>query len=379
MDNNNLLPFDQLKLSPEILKAVAYLGFKTTTPIQSQAIPDVLEGRDVVGLASTGTGKTAAFMLPAIEKINPISYATQVLVLCPTRELAIQVATETNKFLKFKKDLFAVPIYGGQPIAKQIAHLRRGAQIVIGTPGRVLDHLDRRTLSLSLVKLVVLDEADEMLNMGFRADIEKILQGTQPNRQTLLFSATMSNDVLRLTQRYQKNPKQIRVEPEKQNVSAIEQICFDVEAPAKQDALRLLLDQYNPYLSIVFCNTKHKVDKVARMLQKNGYLAEGIHGDIRQSKRDAIMGRFRSNRTAILVATDVAARGIDVANIDIVFNYEIPKDVESYVHRIGRTGRAGKTGKAMSLVSREDQRKINDIRRHTKAQLIQQKMPTAKS
>ncbi|MFC1894947.1 DEAD/DEAH box helicase [Candidatus Dependentiae bacterium] len=341
------------------------MGFETATPIQALAIPQLIEGHDVIGQASTGTGKTAAFMLPAIEKIDESNKSTQVLVLCPTRELAMQVAVETNKFLKYKSKIKAVAVYGGQPIYRQLCALRRGAQIVVGTPGRTLDHIERGTLRLDKIKMMILDEADEMLNMGFRQDIEQVLKVTNTSRQTILFSATMSNDILRLTKRYQKNPKIIKVAAEKLSVKSIEQIYFDIEVSRKTDALMDLINSYKPKLSIVFCNTKRKVDKVCRVLNDTGFLAAGIHGDIKQTKRDRIMSRFRQGRVGILVATDVAARGIDVPNIDIVFNYEIPRDVEPYVHRIGRTGRAGKSGKALSLVSRSEFRQLCNIKRYT--------------
>ncbi len=373
----NKTKFEELNLSKDLLKALVDLGFKQTTPIQAQAIPEIIAGHDVIGQASTGTGKTAAFALPAIEKIDPTNRAVQILVLCPTRELAMQVATEINKFLKYKKNLFAVPIYGGQPIEKQFYALRKGPQIIIGTPGRTMDHLERGTLRLGQVKMVVLDEADEMLNMGFRQDIEQILEVILQDIQTVLFSATMPPAILQLTKRYQKNPKLIKVAPEKLTIPAIEQIYFEVDHSKKVTGLMQLIDAYKPKLSIVFCNTKRKVDKVSKILQERGYQAAGIHGGIRQPKRDSIMAKFRSNRLNILVATDVAARGIDVPNVEIVFNYELPKEFESYIHRTGRTGRAGKTGKALSLVSGAEIGQINFIKRRTNSNIMQQQIPTS--
>ena len=375
----NKLKFEELNLSASLLKTVLEMGFEQATPIQAQAIPEVLAGHDIIGQASTGTGKTAAFGLPAIDKIDLQNPAIQTLILCPTRELAMQVAVEINKFLKYKNNIFALPIYGGQPINQQLFALRRRPKIIIGTPGRVLDHIQRRTLRLDKVKMVVLDEADEMLNMGFREDIERILQEIPKDRQTLLFSATMSSDILGLTKRYQKNPKYIKVAQQKLDVSAVEQVYFNVGMLKKVNILMQLLDTYNPKLSIVFCNTRRKVDEVSKTLRARGYLADGIHGDIRQVKRDRIMGSFRKGRIQILVATDVAARGIDVANIEIVFNFEIPRDVESYVHRIGRTGRAGKTGKALSLISGREFGLLRDIKRFTRTDIIQKQIPTSTS
>jgi ATP-dependent RNA helicase DeaD len=373
----NKLKFEELNLSKDLLKAITDLGFKDATPIQAQAIPEIIAGHDIIGQASTGTGKTAAFALPAIEKIDPSNRAVQILVLCPTRELAMQVATETNKFLKYKKNIFATPIYGGQPIEKQFYALRKGPQIIIGTPGRTMDHLERGTLRLGQVKMVVLDEADEMLNMGFRQDIEQILEVILQDIQTVLFSATMPPEILQLTKRYQKNPKLIKVAPEKLTIPAIEQIYFDVEQSKKIYGLMQLIDAYKPKLSIVFCNTKRKVDQVSKILQERGYQAAGIHGGIRQPKRDSIMAKFRGNRLNILVATDVAARGIDVPNVEIVFNYELPKEFESYVHRTGRTGRAGKTGKALSLVSGREVSQIYTIKRRTNTNITQQQIPSS--
>ncbi len=355
------LRFTELNLSNDLLKAVSNMGFETTTPIQSLTIPKIISGKDVIGRASTGTGKTAAFGLPAIEGIDEKSKAVQVLILCPTRELAIQVSSEMNKFLKYKKNVSSLPVYGGQPIQRQLFGLQRGAQVVVGTPGRTLDHIERGTLRLGNVKMVVLDEADEMLNMGFREDIQRILKGTPSNRQTVLFSATMPREVLALTKKFQRNPEMINVANEEVRTKMIEQSYFDIEASSKTRLLAQLLTEHNPRLSIVFCNTQRKVDAVCDDLRANGFFSAAIHGGIRQSKRDSIMNKFRNEKFNVLVATDVAARGIDVSNIEIIFNYGIPKETESYIHRIGRTGRAGKTGKAISLVSREERRMIHDI------------------
>ena len=371
----NKIKFEELNLSKDLLKAVADMGFVEATPIQAETIPPILEGHDIIGQAMTGTGKTAAFGLPAIEKIDPQNKAVQVLILCPTRELALQVSSEINKFLKYKKHIVQVPIYGGQPIDRQIYALRRGAQIVIGTPGRVMDHMRRGTLKFNEVKMMILDEADEMLNMGFRPDIELILKGMKQSKQTVLFSATMSPEILQLTKRYQKDPINIKVIPTQVNVAAVEQIYFEVESQVKFDLLTTLIDTHKPRLSIVFCNTKRRVDNIVGRFRARGYLAEGLHGDIRQAKRNTIMSKFRSDKVDILVATDVAARGIDVVNVEAVFNYEIPMDRESYVHRIGRTGRAGRSGKAFSFVSRMDSGMMREIKRYTNADIKQLPLP----
>jgi len=364
----------ELPLSKDLLKAIETMGFKTATPIQAKAIPELMEGFDVVGQASTGTGKTAAFGLPIADRVDPDKKAVQALILCPTRELAMQVSVEMKKFLKYKRRIYVAAVYGGQPINRQIAALQRGVHIVIGTPGRILDHISRKTLKLNKVRMVVLDEADEMLDMGFRPDIERILGHTPESRQTSLFSATMPTAVLKLTDRYQCNPTLIKVAAKRMTAENVEQAYFDVEPQENMGVLTRLIDSHNPWLSIVFCNTKHKVDKVARSLCRKGYLVGGIHGGIRQTKRDRIMDCFRKSKINILVATDVAARGIDVKDVEIVFNYEIPRNAESYTHRIGRTGRAGKMGKALSLVSPRDARTFRDIRRGTNAEILSQKV-----
>ncbi len=360
------IKFTELNLSKDIQKAVSSMGFEIATPIQAEAMPEVINGRDIVGQASTGTGKTAAFGLPLIDKIDGNSRLVQALIMCPTRELAIQVAAEINKFLKFKSNIFALPIYGGQPIDRQFRGLRRGPQIIIGTPGRIIDHLERGSLSFKDVKTVILDEADEMLNMGFRQDIESILRTVKSEHQTLLFSATMSREILAITKRFQKDPKVIRIKAEKLDASLTKQLYFSVDKPYKIDYLMDLINKYNPKLSIIFCNTKRWVDKLARTLEKTGFRAAGIHGDIRQSKRDSIMSQFRKGRVNILVATDVAARGLDINDVEVVFNYELPRDIESYVHRIGRTGRAGKSGYALNLVGREEFGQLRRIMNFTK-------------
>ncbi|MDR1511717.1 MAG: DEAD/DEAH box helicase [Endomicrobium sp.] len=370
------LKFSELNLSNEILKAVKDLGFEEATPIQSLSMPKMMTGADIIGQAQTGTGKTAAFGIPILEKINSKSRCVQSIILCPTRELAIQVAEELKLFSKYKKGIDIVPIYGGQPIQRQMVALSRGAQVVIGTPGRVIDHLERKTLKLEAASTIVLDEADEMLDMGFREDIEVILKSMPKKRQTVFFSATMPKEFLFLTKKYQQHPEIIKVVSEKLTVPSIEQYYFDIREHQKLEVLSRCLDMYNPKLSLVFCNTKKRVDEAAAALQVRGYCADAIHGDMSQSQRDRVMARFRSGSIEILIATDVAARGIDVENIDMVFNFDIPKDDENYVHRIGRTGRAGKTGKAYNFVAGKDIYKLRDIQRYTKATIRRKNIPS---
>lgn len=370
------LKFSELGLSNEILKAVMDMGFEEATPIQTLAIPRMALGIDIIGQAQTGTGKTAAFGIPLLEKIDSKNRNTQAIILCPTRELAIQVAEELKALSKYKRGLNVVPVYGGQPIGRQMLALSKGAQIIIGTPGRVIDHLERKTLKLESASTIVLDEADEMLDMGFRDDIELILKSMPLERQTVFFSATMPKEFLFLTKKYQKHPETLKVVSEKLTVPSIEQYYFDVREHQKLEALTRCLDMYDPKLSLVFCNTKKRVDELAASLQARGYSSDAIHGDMNQSQRDRVMAKFRSASVEILIATDVAARGIDVDDVEIVFNYDVPKDDEDYVHRIGRTGRAGKTGKAYSFVSGKDIYKLRDIQRYTKANIKRLKVPT---
>ena len=370
------LRFEDMNISNEICRAVLDMGFEEATPIQSQAIPVILEGKDIIGQSQTGTGKTAAFGIPLLERINPEDRRLQALILCPTRELAIQVSEEFRKLLKYKDNIRVLPIYGGQPIDRQIAALRKGTQVVIGTPGRVMDHMRRRTIKAETVQMMVLDEADEMLDMGFREDIETILVKIPEEHQTLLFSATLSPEILDITKRFQKNPEFIKIVRKELTVPNIEQYYFDVKEKTKLDALCRIIDVYDPKLAMVFCNTKKRVDDLVEMLQGRGYFAEGLHGDIKQAQRDKVMQKFRNGTIEILVATDVAARGIDVDDIDVVFNYDVPQDEEYYVHRIGRTGRAGKAGKAFTFCVGKEIYKLRDIMRYTKTKIQQQKLPT---
>ena len=370
------LRFEDMNISNEICRAVLDMGFEEATPIQSQAIPVILEGKDIIGQSQTGTGKTAAFGIPLLERINPEDRRLQALILCPTRELAIQVSEEFRKLLKYKDNIRVLPIYGGQPIDRQIAALRKGTQVVIGTPGRVMDHMRRRTIKAETVQMMVLDEADEMLDMGFREDIETILVKIPEEHQTLLFSATLSPEILDITKRFQKNPEFIKIVRKELTVPNIEQYYFDVKEKTKLDALCRIIDVYDPKLAMVFCNTKKRVDDLVEMLQGRGYFAEGLHGDLKQAQRDKVMQKFRNGTIEILVATDVAARGIDVDDIDVVFNYDVPQDEEYYVHRIGRTGRAGKAVKAFTFCVGKEIYKLRDIMRYTKTKIQQQKLPT---
>ena len=369
--------FDTLGLSEELLRAVQEMGFEEASPIQSAAIPVILEGKDVVGMAQTGTGKTAAFGLPALQAIDLNLRQPQVLVLCPTRELAVQVAGEIQKLAKFMRGLSVVPIYGGSSYDRQLRALRDGAQVVVGTPGRVMDHLERGTLVLDAVKKIILDEADEMLDMGFREDIEFVLTRMPEERQTILFSATMSKPILDLTRRYQRDPAMVQVQHQTVTVENVEQSYFEVRSAMKMEATARLLDMYNLKSVIIFCNTKRMVDDLVSDLQARGYFAEGLHGDMNQQQRSNALNKFRSGTLEVLIATDVAARGIDVSDIEAVINYDLPTDEEYYVHRIGRTGRAGKFGKAFTFVGgRQDLNRLKDIMRFTKANIKLGQIPS---
>ncbi len=368
--------FEDLKISDEIKRAIADMGFEEATPIQSNSISHILEGKDVTGQAQTGTGKTAAFGIPILEKVSSQDKFLQALILCPTRELAIQVSGEINKLGKYVHGIKTLPIYGGQPIERQIKALKKGVQIVIGTPGRIMDHMRRGTLKLDGLKMVVLDEADEMLNMGFREDIETILKDTPHERQTILFSATMSKGILEIAKNYQRDPQMIKVVRKKLTVPNTEQYYLEVKQSNKFEFLTRLIDIHNPKLALVFCNTKKKVDEIVDLLKARGYFAEGLHGDMKQRQRDQVMERFRNGNVDILVATDVAARGIDVDDVDVVFNYDVPQDEEYYVHRIGRTGRAGRSGKAFTFVVGREIYKLKDIQRYTNTKIKLEKAPT---
>ena len=372
--------FSELGLLAEMQRAIDELGFETATDIQAEAIPAVREGRDVIGKSQTGTGKTLAFAIPAIEKIDRSEAETsvQVLILCPTRELAQQGADEIKKLTRFMQGVWVTDVYGGAPMDRQIAHLKK-CNLVIGTPGRVMDHMRRGTLSLANVKLVVLDEADEMLSMGFREDIETILKDVPETRQTVLFSATMPDPILELTETYLTEPHMIEINREQVTLENIRQIYVDVPMGRKLDALNLLLRAYEPRLCMIFCNTKAMVEEVTQYLARNGFAAEALHGDLNQSQRTRVMDAFKSARIPLLVATDVAARGIDVNDIDYVINYDVPGHDEYYVHRIGRTGRAGKEGTAITICSgRRQFYMIRDLARVAKSEIKEVPLPTVK-
>ena len=371
------MQFNELNLSQEILRSVEQLGFEEMTDIQAQSIPLLLQGKDVVGRSNTGTGKTAAFGIPAVESITESERRfTAVLILCPTRELAMQACEELRKFAKFKQSVKVTAVYGGASMEKQIKELKRGANIVIGTPGRVMDHIRRHTLKLENLRTVILDEADEMLNMGFREDIESILSEVPETRQTVLFSATMPPEILAITEKYQHDPVHIKIKSSQKTVELIQQFYFQVAMGRKTDALKLLLAAYSPDSAMVFCNTKKMVDELTEELVKSGFRAAGIHGDLKQIQRTQVMNSFKSRTTAILVATDVAARGIDVSGIDMVFNYDLPQDNEYYIHRIGRTGRAGLEGKAYTLITGKRQMyDLKNIARYTKAEINELPLP----
>ena len=368
--------FEEMGLSEEIQKAVRYMGFEEASPIQAKAIPAMISGIDLIGQAQTGTGKTAAFGIPILEKVDPKLKKLQAIVLCPTRELAIQVADEIRNLSRYMHGIKVLPIYGGQDIVKQIRSLKSGTQIVIGTPRRVMDHMRRKTMKLDFVHTVVLDEADEMLNMGFREDIEFVLSGVPEERQTVLFSATMPKPIMEITKKFQNNAKVIKVTKKELTVPNIEQYYYDVKPKKKEEVLSRLLDIYSPRLSVVFCNTKKQVDLLVNALLGRGYFAAGLHGDMKQEQRDRVMQGFRTGKTEILVATDVAARGIDVDEVEAVFNYDLPQDDEYYVHRIGRTGRAGREGRAFSFVSGKEVYKLKEIQRYCKTKIYAQKVPS---
>ena len=370
------MTFEEMCLDTRIMRAIAEMGFEQPSPIQAQSIPIAVEGKDMIGQARTGTGKTASFGIPMLQRINPKDKNLQAIVLCPTRELAIQSANEIRKLAKFLHGIKVLPIYGGQEISKQIRSLKGGVQIVIGTQGRVMDHLRRHTLKPQTVDIVVLDEADEMLNMGFREDIETILGQLPEERQTMLFSATMPKPILEIAKRYLHEPEIVKVIQKELTVPKIEQYYYEVNPRKKNEVLSRLLDMYDPSLSLVFCNTKRKVDELVADLKGRGYFAEGLHGDMKQSQRDRVMNGFRNGRTDILVATDVAARGIDVDDVEAVFNYDVPQDDEYYVHRIGRTGRAGREGRAFTLVVGKEIYKLKDIQRYCKTKIRRQPIPS---
>lgn len=369
--------FNELNLPEEILRAVEDMGFSEATEIQSKAIPVMLEGKDLVGKSNTGTGKTAAFGIPAAVSVTRGGKnGVEALILCPTRELAMQACKEIEKFSAYMPWVKPCAVYGGAAMDKQISELRRGANIVVGTPGRVMDHIGRKTLKLENLRTIVLDEADEMLNMGFREDIETILSFVPEERQTVLFSATMPPPIMAITKEYQNDPVVIKVESKARTVDTIEQKYFEVPMGRKTDALKLLLIAYEPKLSMVFCNTKKMVDELTEALVSKGFKAAGLHGDMKQASRTQVLSAFKSGSINVLIATDVAARGIDVEGVDCVFNYDLPQDNEYYIHRIGRTGRAGKSGAAYTIISgRKQFYELKNIASFIKADIARAELP----
>ncbi len=370
------IQFQDLNIKKDLLKGILELGYEVPTPIQAQAIPRLYAGEDIIGQAQTGTGKTAAFGIPMLDKINTQQKTPQILILTPTRELSMQVADEIRKFSKYLTGAKSIAIYGGQPIDRQIKALKQGVNIVVGTPGRLLDHIRRKTLRLDQVVGVVLDEADQMLDMGFLDDIEAILQETPETRQTVMFSATMSREIEAIAKKYMKNPKKVMVVHKELTVPKISQYYFEVRPHEKLDALCRILDMESSELGIIFCRTKKGVDELVENLQSRGYSVEGIHGDLKQSQRDRVMKKFRDGTLDLLIATDVAARGIDVDDVDLVINYDIPEDFEYYVHRIGRTGRAGRQGLAYTLVTGKQIRTLKALEAYTKGKIKRKPIPT---
>lgn len=370
-----MLNFNELDLKPEILKAIDDMGFETTTPIQEQAIPIALAGRDVIGQAQTGTGKTAAFSIPFLQMISK-DPVIQVLILTPTRELCIQVEKEIYKLSKYLR-IKSVAIYGGQEISKQIKALKDHPQVIVATPGRLMDHMNRKNIKLDNLKFVVLDEADEMLNMGFLEDIETILAVCPTERHTMMFSATMKDEIKAIANKFMKDPEIVRIKAKELTVPSIEQQYFEVPEDDKFKLLCRLLDMHNPELAMIFGRTKRRVDEVTEALQKLGYQAEGLHGDLTQRHRDMVMNKFRNGQINILVCTDVAARGLDISGVTHVFNFDLPQDIDSYVHRIGRTGRAGKEGIALTFVEPREYAHLRVIENTIKRKLDKIKLPSA--
>jgi len=370
-------PFAELGLSPELLKAVAKIGFEEASPIQVEAIPRLLAGEDLVGLSQTGSGKTAAYAIPAIEQVDPAVREPQVLILCPTRELAVQVAEEVAHLAQFKRGVRELPIYGGSAYDRQLRGLRAGAQILIATPGRLMDHLERGSVRLERVRMVILDEADRMLDMGFRDDIDAILKQAPAERQTAFFSATLAPPIQQLIKRHAKTAATIRIESHQVTVPAIEQIYYEVDRRSKLEVLCRLIDLQDIQYALVFCATKIMVDELADHLAARGYSCDKLHGGIAQATRERVMAKFRRRGIDLLVATDVAARGLDVDDIEVVFNYDLPQDAEDYVHRIGRTGRAGRSGRAITFVAGREIYKLQQIMKFTKARVRRERVPSA--
>jgi len=370
------LSFSALPISEEILRALTDMGFEEATPIQAETIPHILESRDLLGQAQTGTGKTCAFGIPVIDSVDPASNHIQTLILSPTRELAIQIAEELHNVAKYKEGVRIVAIYGGQPIDRQIMALKRKPQIIVGTPGRVMDHMRRKTLRLENLEKLVLDEADEMLNMGFKEDIDTILETIPDSVQKVMFSATMPRAIVELTNKYLKDPIHVKIASKELTIPLVEQFYVEVRESNKIEIMSRLIDAGNVTRALVFCNTKRRVDEVADKLNTRGYSVEALHGDLKQASRDRVMKQFRTGKLDLLVATDVAARGIDVDDIDVVFNYDLPSDDEYYIHRVGRTARAGKTGKAYTFVVGREIIDLKNIQRAVHATIAKAAIPS---
>lgn len=370
--------FQEMNLSEAILKATEDMGFTQASSIQAEAIPQILMGKDVIAKAPTGSGKTAAFAIPILEKLdlNPENKNIQAVILCPTRELTIQVQKEFEKLTKYQDHINVVSVYGGQQIDRQLTALKKKPQIIVATPGRLMDHIKRGSVNLNAISMVVLDEADEMLDMGFRDDINTILEGTPENKQTVLFSATMAKEIMALTKRFQKNPTVVDVTGQKQHAPDIKQVYFEVVEKDKPELITRLLNLHNIKLALVFCNTKSSVDMLVEVLKVRGYLADSLHGDMNQTQREKVMNGFRKGSVQILVATDVAGRGIDVKDIQAVFNYDLPRDDEDYIHRIGRTARAGTSGTAFSFISKRQLQSLKRIERANGALIHKHETPT---
>lgn len=370
--------FSDLNISDDIKNAIEDMGFTRLTPIQDEAIPLGLKGRDIIGQAQTGSGKTLAFAIPILEKIFIPDRSPQAIVLCPTRELCMQVASEIEKIGSKIKKFKVLAVYGGQPIGKQTRVLKKGVHVVVGTPGRVIDHIQRGNLDLIGIESVVLDEADEMLEMGFREDIETILEKTPVQRQTLLFSATIPSEVRKIAEKYQKNPEFIKIANKRKNIPKITQYAFKCNIKDKFDGLSKLIEAYDVKLALIFCNTKKSVDYVAKHLKKQDFNVDSLHGDMTQKTRDKVMNKFKNGNINILVATDVASRGLDIEDVGMIINYDVPQNADDYIHRIGRTARAGKKGFAFTLVSKDEIYRFNNIKKGNPGKIVEKEFPTLK-
>ncbi len=372
------MKFNELTSNKNTLRAVEAQGFTEPTQIQAEAIPCIKEGRDFIAQSQTGTGKTAAFAIPSIDMIDKELRGAQVLVICPTRELAVQVANEFDKLLKFEDDIQSVAVYGGEPIIKQIKKLKKNPQIVVGTPGRLRDHIRRRTVKLQNIQIVILDEADEMLKMGFVEEIEEIFEKIDHPTQNLMFSATIPKNVEKLARNYLENPVEVKIEPKNISSETVKQSYVAIHRKYKKSVVSRILDHKNPSRCIIFCNTKRMVDDLISELQAKGYSADRIHGDLKQEQRIGVLNQFNKGNISVLVATDVAGRGLDIQNVDLVINYDLPEKEDSYVHRIGRSGRAGKVGEAVTLVSSSDKKMLSSIQRYIKKDIDHHKVPSQK-